>query len=107
MEELTADIVSSLKDHLRQKEGQPPGDLEEHGLADAQPSRSKTPQRRRRGTSAERDLTEVREAHWRALATAAALEEKIERLSQSITRGWPDACTHSRSHDHCRRRSWG
>ena len=104
MEELTADIVSSLKDCLRQKEGQPPGDLEGPGLADAQPSRSKTPQRRRRGTSAERDLTEVREAHQRALATAATLE-KIERLSQSITRDWPDACTHSWSHDHCRRRS--
>ena len=105
MEELTADVVSSLKDYLRWKEGQPPGDSEEPGPADAQPSRSKTPQGTRRGTSAERDLTKVREAHWRALATMTALEEKIERLSKSITRGWLDACTHSQSGDHCRRRS--
>ena len=33
----------------------------------------------------------VREAHQRALATTIALEEKIERLSQSITRDWSDA----------------
>ena len=44
-----------------------------------------------RGTSTERDHTKARETHWRALATAAALEEKIERLNQSITQGWPDA----------------
>ena len=87
MDELTADIVSSLKDCLRWRESQPPGDLEESGLADAKPSRSNTPQRRGSSTSTERDLTKVREAHQRALATAAALEEKIERLSQSITRG--------------------
>ena len=43
------------------------------------------PQEGRRGTSAERDLTEAREAHQRVLATVAALEGKIERLSWSIT----------------------
>ena len=53
-------------------------------------------------TSAMRDLAKVREAHWRALATTAALEEKIERLNWSITRGWPDACAHSQSCD-CQR----
>ena len=42
MEELTANIVSSLKDHLRQKEGKPPRGSEEPGLADVQPSKSKT-----------------------------------------------------------------
>ena len=60
------------------------------------------PQRSRRGTSAERNLAEVREAHQRALATVATLEEKIERLSWSITRGQADACTHFWSHDHSR-----
>ena len=51
--------------------------------------------------------------HWgkgsplESLATVAALKEKIERLSQSITRGWPDGHTYSQSHDHHRRRSWG
>ena len=107
MEELTANVVSSLKDCQRQKEGQPPGDLEEHGLADAPSPRSNTPKRWRRGTSTERDLTEMSEAHQRALATAATLEEKIERLSWSVTRGWLDACIHFWSHDHCRRRSQG
>ena len=43
MEELTANVVSSLKDPLRQKEGKPPGGLEEPGLADVQPSRSTPP----------------------------------------------------------------
>ena len=102
MEELTTEVVSSLKDHLRQKEGKPLWGLEEPGLADVQPPRSKTPRRGRRGTSTERDLAEVREAHWRALATAAALEEKIERLNWSVTWGWPDAHAHP-----WRRRSWG
>ena len=105
-EELISDVVSSLKDCLRQKGGQPSRGLGESKPADAQPPQSKT-QRRRRDTSAKRDLTEVREAHWRALAAAAALEERIERLSCSITRNWQDACAHSLSCDHWRRRSQG
>ena len=88
MEKLAAEIVSSLKDHLGQKEGRPLWGLEEPGHADIQPPRSKTPRRGRRDTSAERDLAEVREAHQRALATMATLEKKIERLSWSITQGW-------------------
>ena len=99
-------MVSSLKNCLRQKEGQPPGELEEPSLADVWPSRSKTP-RRRRGTSTKRDLAKAREAHQRALATVATLEEKIERQSWSITRGWLDTHAHSQSHDCQRRRSWG
>ena len=99
MEELTAEVVSSLKDCLRWKEGKPLRGLEEPGLADIQPPRSKTPRRGRRGTSAERDLAEAREAHQRALATMAALEEKRERLSQSVANGQPDVCAHSQSHD--------
>ena len=77
MEELATEIVSSLKDHLRQKEGKPLQGIEEPGLADVQPPRSKTPRRGRSDTSAERDLAEVREAHQRSLATAAALEKEI------------------------------
>ena len=49
----------------------------------------------------------MREAHWRALATAAALEEEIEQLSQSITRGQSEACAHSRSQDCHRWKSQG
>ena len=99
MEKLATEIVSSLKDHLGWKEGKPLQGLEEPGLTDIQPPRSKTPRRWRRDTSLERDLTELREVHQRALATMAALEEKIGRLNQSLTRGWPDAHTHSWSHD--------
>ena len=107
MEKLAAKIVSSLKECLGQKEGKPLWGLEEPGLADVQPPRSKTPRRGRRDTSTERDLTKVREAHWRALATMATLEEKIESLSWSINWGQPDVHAHSRSHDCQRRRSQG
>ena len=65
------------------------------------------PRRGRRDTSIERDLAKAREAHQRALATVATLEEKIEQLSQSITQGWLDIRAHSWSWDHYRRRSWG
>ena len=75
--------------------------------ADAQPLWSKTPRGRRRDTSTKRDLAEERGAHQRALAATAALEERIERLSQSITRGQPDACAHSWNCDCQRRRSRG
>ena len=102
-EELVGDVVSSLKNHLRQKEGQQPEELEEPRLADVQPSWKKTSRGRRRATSAERDLAKVREAHQRALATVATLEEKIEGLSQSITIGQLDTQTHSWSHD-CQKR---
>ena len=73
MEELAAKIVSSLKDHLKQKRDEPLWKMEEPGATDVQPPRSKTPRRGRRDTSAERGLAEAREAHWKALATAATL----------------------------------
>ena len=49
----------------------------------------------------EKGLAKVREAHWRAVATMATLEEEIEQLNQS------EAHAHSRSQDCCRQRSWG
>ena len=67
-EELVRDMVSSLKNHLRQKGGQPPREPEESEPADNWPLQSKTPRRRRRDTSTERDLAEMTEAHQRALA---------------------------------------
>ena len=81
MKELAAEIMSSLKDHLEWKEGKSPWRIEELGLADVQPPRSKGPRRGRRDTLVERDLVKAREAHQRALTTAAALEEEIEKLS--------------------------
>ena len=107
MEKMEAKIVSSLKDCLGQKGGKPLQGLQEPGPADVQPPRSKTPRRRWMDTSAERDLTKVGEAHWKALATMAALEEGIESLSQSLTQGQLDICANSRSWDHQKRRSEG
>ena len=62
-EELVSDVVSSLKDCLRHKGGQPSTGLGESKPADAWPPQSKTPRKRRRDTSAKRDLAEAREAH--------------------------------------------
>ena len=107
IKKLAAKMVSSLKDLLGWKGGKPLWGLQEPGLADVQPPRSKTPRRQRRDTSAERDLTEVRESHWKALATMAALEEEIERLSQSLTWGQLDVHAHSQSWNCQRRRSQG
>ena len=58
MKGLASEIMSSLKDYLEQKEGNSLQRVEEPGLADVQP-----PRRRRRDTSAKRDLIKVREAH--------------------------------------------
>ena len=94
-EELARNVVSSLNNCLRQKGGQPPRGLGESKPGDTWPSQSKTLRRRRRHTSTKRDLAKVREAHQRVLAAVATLEERIERLSHSITRGWLDTHTHS------------
>ena len=80
--------------------------LGEYEPAGAQPLWSKTPRRRKRDTSTERDLTKVREAHQRALAATATLEERIKRLNCSTIRGWQDAHTHSWRCNCWRRRSW-
>ena len=53
----------------------------------------------------ERSLAKVREAHQKALATAAALEEEIERLSCPIVRSEPEIQTYSCSRDCHRHRS--
>ena len=71
-----AEVVSSLEDHLWWKWGELPWMTEEPEPIDVWPLRSQTPRRGRRDASMERSLAEVREAHWRALAMAAALEKK-------------------------------
>ena len=76
MKRPVSEIRSSLKDHVEQKEGDSLQSIEEPGPADIWPPRRKTPRRGRRDTSTKRDPTKVRETHQRALATAAALEEK-------------------------------
>ena len=67
---------------------------------------AKTPRRGRRDTSAERDLTKVREAHWRALATVATLEEEIVTELVHHPRLARHPCP-LQSWDCHRRRSWG
>ena len=76
--ELTRDVVSSLKNHLRQRVVEQPRGHEEPEPADTHPSWDKTSQRMRWGTSAEREPAEAREAHWQVLVATAALEERIE-----------------------------
>ena len=85
------DIVSSLKDHLRQRRGEQSGGGGEPESASTRPSfhDDQASQRGRWDTSGEQELAEAREAHWWVLAAAATLEEHIERLSQSTTRMWP------------------
>ena len=97
--ELTRDMVSSLKHCLRWRGSEQPRGHEKPEPSDTRPSWDKTSQRMRWCISAKRELEEAREAHWQALAAAAAIEELIERLSWSTTRDRPDACIHSQSHD--------
>ena len=99
--------MSSLEDCLEQKEGNSLQRVEEPGLAELWSPKRNTPRRGRRDTSSKRDLDKVREAHWKALATAATLEEETEQLSQSITWGQSEAHAHYRSWDCHRPRSWG
>ena len=96
------DIMSSLKNHLRQKEDELP-----RAAQAAQLMQNRTPQGERGGTSVETQLADAREAHWRALATTITLEEKIEGLSQSLTRDCPDAHAPSQSQKQWRRRFGG
>ena len=85
--EFVAEVVSSLEDHLGLKGRKLPQMTEEPEPINAQPPRSQTPRRGRRDASTERSLTEMREAHQRALATVGTLEEEIEWLSCPITKG--------------------
>ena len=55
------------------------------------PPRRGTTRRGRRDASTERSLAETREAHWKALAMASALEEEIEWLSCPLTRSQMEA----------------
>ena len=107
MEELMAEVVSSLEDCLGWKGAKPPWMMQGCGSTDVWPPRSKTPRRGRRDISAERALAKAREAPQRALTTMATMEEEIEWLSQSITRGQSEAHAHSSSQDGWRWKSRG
>ena len=107
--EVTRDILSSLKDHLRWRRGEQSGGSGEPEPTSTCPSHhcNTASKRERWDTLGEWELSEAREGHQWALAAAAVLEEWIERLSQSNTRMRLDICHHSQSWDWPRRRSLG
>ena len=88
--ELMRDVVSSLKKCLQQRGGKQPRGCKEPEPADTCPSQDRAPKRMKQDTLAERELAKAREAHQWVLTTAAALEERIERLSWSTTRSMAD-----------------
>ena len=104
--ELVAEGVSSLEDCLGQKGGRLPWMTKEPNPTGLD-HKEQDPQEGRREASMERSLTEAREAHWRALAMAVALEEETVQLSHPITRSRLEAWAHSRSQDCHRWRSRG
>ena len=89
--ELVAEVLSPLEDCQGQKGGKMPWTTGETNPTDVWPHRSRTPKREKKDTSVERSLAEVREAHQKALAMVATLEEEIEQLSCSLTRSWMEA----------------
>ena len=105
--ELVAEVMSSLEVCHEWERSKMPQVMREHSLTDLWTMRSRTLRRGRRGASVERSLTKAREAHQKALAMAATLEEEIEQLSCPLIRSQSEAQDHSRSRDHHRCRSRG
>ena len=99
VQEVMRDILSSLKDCLRQRRDELPGGSGELEPTSTCPSChwDRASQRERQDTLGEQDLAEAREAHQQALAATATLEEQIERLSRSTTRMRPDVSFCSQS----------
>ena len=75
------EVLSSLPDHQRHEEEEAPAAMAWCHSEGSHSSRSSTPHRGRKDDSVERSLATVCEAHQKALATVATLEEEIERLS--------------------------
>ena len=105
-QEIMKDIISSLKDCLRWKRGEPSGGGGDPESASTHPSChcDQTSQGGRQDPSGECELTEARKAHQQALVAAATLEKHIERLSWSTTRMWLEVHHHSQSQDQPRSR---
>ena len=99
--ELTRDMVSSLKDHLKQKEDELQRGQRGSGFADTHPTWNRTP------WVGGEVLWQKLNMQKQGRPTTIALEEKIERLNWSITRDHPDTHAHSQSCDQWRRRSQG
>ena len=103
-DELTNDVVSSLKNYLRQKEDELPREQRRSEFVDTHQHKAEPHGGKAFGSNW---AWLGKEAHQRALATMMALEEKFERLSWSITRDWLNIHTPSRSWDWQRKRSQG
>ena len=99
--ELIEQVVSSFEDHSGWKQREASETAARYQSADIQPSRSRTPRRGRREASVERSLAKVREAHQKALATVATLEEEIEWVNCPLIRSQPEVWAHSKSRDCC------
>ena len=97
--ELMEEVVSSFKDCQGWKQMKAPEMAVRSQSTGAWPQRSWTPRRGRREASVERSLANVREAHQKALAMVAALEEEIEWLSHPLTRSQPEVQMLSKSRD--------
>ena len=96
--ELTEEVVSSFEGHEGQKEERAPSVTAKPRSIDAQPLKSRVPGKRE--MSIEKSLAAIREAHQKALATAAALEGEIERLSHPFPWSQPEIRARSKSRHH-------
>ena len=84
--ELVEEVVASLEDCQGWERGEALQVARECSPTEVRPPRSRTPRRERRDATTGRSLAEVREAHQKALAMAATLEEEIEWLSCPLIR---------------------
>ena len=91
------EVVSSFKGHQGWKEEETSGAPVRPQPINAHPPKSRAPGRRE--TSIGRSLATVREAHQKVLATAAALEGEIERLSHPLPQSWLEVRGRSKSKD--------
>ena len=88
---LVAEVVASLEDCQGWERGKMPQMTGELNPTEVCTPRSRTSRRGRRDASMKRSHTEVREAHWKALATVATLEEEMEWLSCPLIRSQSEA----------------
>ena len=82
------EVLSTFKGHQGWREDRASSATKKPQSKDPQPSKGGVPGQKE--TSVEQSLANVREAHQKALATAAVLEGEIERLSHSLSWRWPE-----------------
>ena len=95
--ELMQEVVSSFEGHQGLRESRASSATMRPQSEDAWPLKSGVPGRKE--TSVEQSLANVREAHQKALAVAAALEGEIERLSHPLSQRQLEVRARSKSKD--------